>query len=74
MRTRSHKLCKKNSVEPQSLIGKHLKLIKGETNQHKHVFILRLSRDDGDNIESNSIINQRSLLRLTMLEIMTLLF
>ena len=24
---------------------------------------LRLSRDDGDNIESNSIINQRSLLR-----------
>ena len=24
---------------------------------------LRLSRDDGDNVESNSIINQRSLLR-----------
>lgn len=29
----------------------------------KACIYLRLSRDDGDNVESNSIINQRSLLR-----------
>lgn len=45
------------------MIDPHLRISIKEKTMTQACIYLRLSRDDGDNIESNSIVNQRSLLR-----------